>query len=196
VGQLDRLTSEMAQIQAEIVMIDVQSRLLQRELDSYVAGGMCTGKRLKVQGVERVTLENVISKLQADRPTHEARLRDKKQQVDTFKGSMRQAMPSYWEQTMALSSDHGYALHEVNAANNGETYQLLQRFLHTTKPKELGQGRDVKWAGTYTKLELQRAWRIEHPGAVREISHGSEQGGQRRQACGKVQHIQCAEHEH
>ena len=177
VGQLQRLTSEMAQIQAEIVMIDVQSRLLQRELDSYVAGGMCTGKRLKVQGVERVTLENVISKLQADRPTHEARLRDKKQQVDTFKGSMRQAMPSYWEQTMALSSDHGYALHEVNAANNGETYQLLQRFLHTTKPKELGQGRDVKWAGTYTKLELQRAWRIEHPGLYEKFRTGRSKVG-------------------
>ena len=177
VGQLHRLTSEIVQIQSKIATIDVHSQLLQSELDSYVAGGMCIGKRLKVQGFPRVTLENAISKLIADRPTHEARLRDKRQQVDKFKDSIRQIIPSYWEQAMALSSDRGYALHEVNAGNDGKTYELLQRFLCTTKPHELGVGRDVKWAGKYTKLELQRAWRIEHPRLYERFRTGRSKVG-------------------
>ena len=183
VGQLHRLTSEIVQIQSEIVTINVQSRLLQSELDSEVAGGMCIGKRLKVQGSERVIYENELSKLIANRPTHEARLRDKRQQVDKFKDSIRQrfgqrfGLPSYWEQAMALSSDRGYALHEVNAGNDGKTYELLQRFLSTTKPHELGVGRDVKWAGKYTKLELQRAWRIEHPRLYERFRTGRSKVG-------------------
>jgi len=183
VGQLHRFTSEIVQIQSEIVTINVQSRLLQSELDSYVAGGMCIGKRLKVQGSERAVYENELSKLIAARPTHEARLQDKRQQVDKFKDSMRQrfgqrfGLPSYWEQAMALSSDRGYALHEVNAGNDGKTYELLQRFLCTTKPHELGVGRDVKWAGKYTKLELQRAWRIEHPRLYERFRTGRSKVG-------------------
>ena len=183
VGQLHRLTSEIVQIQSEIVTINVQSRLLKSELDSCVSGGMCIGKRLKVQGSERVIYENELSKLIANRPTHEARLRDKRQQVDKFKDSIRQrfgqrfGLPSYWEQAMALSSDRGYALHEVNAGNDGKTYELLQRFLSTTKPHELGVGRDVKWAGKYTKLELQRAWRIEHPRLYERFRTGRSKVG-------------------
>jgi hypothetical protein len=96
---------------------------------------------------------------------------------DQLLETKRNALPAYWEQTMALSSDHGYALHEVNEGKDGETYKLLQCFLRTTKPHELGQGRDVKWPGKYTELELQRAWCIENPVLYKHFHTGRSKVG-------------------
>ena len=73
-------------------------------------------------------------------------------------------MPGYFEKTAALSALSGFAVHRITA--EGSEWASLSKCLDTPHPEWLNIGADVKekeTSGSYNKLELAAAWRIENP---------------------------------
>lgn len=66
----------------------------------------------------------------------------------------------YWEHKLAAKSSDGFALLPVDR-HKGE-WSALEKLLETD-PAQLGRGRDMAQPGSYDRLKLACAWRLEHP---------------------------------
>ena len=71
-------------------------------------------------------------------------------------------MPTYWQRKFAEEAADGFALIGLDPAKDANTWRALSRLLDT-EGSHLGHGRDHSSPGSYDRLKLACAWRLEHP---------------------------------
>ena len=121
--------------------------------------------------------ERAIATAQDQQRRDEARLLKNKARYDAGIAPV----PSHW--TVAdpkVKMPRQYLLHSVTC--DRALFTALQECLAVEHPQYLGHGRDQRRGGQYTRLELQRAWRVENPAlwstyqGARSQVHGHAEG--------------------
>eukprot|EP00658_Telonema_sp_P-2_P017161 TRINITY_DN1663_c0_g5_i1.p1 TRINITY_DN1663_c0_g5~~TRINITY_DN1663_c0_g5_i1.p1 ORF type:complete len:575 (-),score=166.73 TRINITY_DN1663_c0_g5_i1:72-1796(-) len=85
----------------------------------------------------------------------------------------KRATPSYWKHRTGSKLAAGFAVVPVTP-DDEQVWEALQLFL-ATDPQQLSKGRDVAHLGSYDRLQMVRAWRVEHPGLWDRYAAGQAQ---------------------
>ena len=78
----------------------------------------------------------------------------RRQRLPTFLSSLKDLPPA------VAFPDDMFTLHRLLPKDS--KFRALAQLLSDTDGSQLGRGRDVQQPGTYNKLQLRRAWRIQH----------------------------------